>query len=367
MNDLPDNELLSAYLDGEATSAERRQVEQLLAASPAARETLEQLRALSNTLHSLPQEKIGADLGPRVLRLAERRMLTGEQRDSAHVEDAPVPLGPSLLGRFTRPRILIWLTITAIIAVIIRVNEERQGKQAARAPQEAASAPATSGEPSEPSRITAYPSNTKAAKPTPVGEPSESARSLAQSLRVECQEGKLPPPKHSADRFAPAEPAAGAKRGGHDEPSGASLVRRQPAEMVMVVHCDVSPQAAKRRTFEKLLARNGVVWQHYGPAEAGQSSSPLEVVYVEAAAGQVQAILKGLAGQRKAFPSFRVQSGTPYHRALTNQRSETPMQRVIFVLRMRDGTATAASAAASSAAAATSTKVADPSATHPPK
>ena len=76
MDKVPETELLSAYLDGELTAAEQARVEQLLAANPAARHWVEEMRALSNTLQSLPQEKVGEDLGPRVLRLAERRMLT---------------------------------------------------------------------------------------------------------------------------------------------------------------------------------------------------------------------------------------------------------------------------------------------------
>ncbi len=44
MNDLPQNELLSAYLDGELTAAEQAEIEQLLADSPAARQLVEELR-----------------------------------------------------------------------------------------------------------------------------------------------------------------------------------------------------------------------------------------------------------------------------------------------------------------------------------
>ena len=76
MDKVPETELLSAYLDGELTAAEQARAEELLAANPAARQWVEEMRALSHTLQSLPQEKVGEDLGPRVLRLAEQRMLT---------------------------------------------------------------------------------------------------------------------------------------------------------------------------------------------------------------------------------------------------------------------------------------------------
>ena len=50
MNNVPDNELLSAYLDGEVTAEQQADVERLLAANPAARQLLDELRALSSTL-----------------------------------------------------------------------------------------------------------------------------------------------------------------------------------------------------------------------------------------------------------------------------------------------------------------------------
>ncbi len=76
MNDLPENELLSAYLDGELTAAERAEVERLLAANPAARQLLDELRTLRATLRALPPRKLGEDLSRQVLREAQRRMLT---------------------------------------------------------------------------------------------------------------------------------------------------------------------------------------------------------------------------------------------------------------------------------------------------
>ena len=75
MNDVPDTELFSAYLDGELTADEQVRVEQILAASPEARLLLEELRALDSTLQGLPQEKLDEDLSARVLEVAERRML----------------------------------------------------------------------------------------------------------------------------------------------------------------------------------------------------------------------------------------------------------------------------------------------------
>lgn len=57
-----EDELLSAYLDGEVTEAERAAVEARLARDPVARALLEELRTLSNSLHSLPRDPAPAEL-----------------------------------------------------------------------------------------------------------------------------------------------------------------------------------------------------------------------------------------------------------------------------------------------------------------
>ncbi len=83
VNDAPLHELLSAYLDGELTAAERAGVEQILATDPQARQWLDELRALSHTLRALPRYKPDEDLSRPVLEIAERRMLTGSSSDGA--------------------------------------------------------------------------------------------------------------------------------------------------------------------------------------------------------------------------------------------------------------------------------------------
>src|SRR6516162_1162616 len=79
MSDVSESELISAYLDGELTAEEQARAEQILAGSAEARQLLEELRAMSGTLQSLPQLKLDEDLGPRVLQVAERRMLSPQE------------------------------------------------------------------------------------------------------------------------------------------------------------------------------------------------------------------------------------------------------------------------------------------------
>lgn len=67
MND----ELLSAYLDGELTDEERTQVEARLREDENARELLDQLRSASEAIRNLPQHALGYDLREQILSHAQ--------------------------------------------------------------------------------------------------------------------------------------------------------------------------------------------------------------------------------------------------------------------------------------------------------
>ncbi|MCX7425789.1 MAG: zf-HC2 domain-containing protein, partial [Planctomycetia bacterium] len=116
MNELPQNELLSAYLDGELTAGERARVEELLAADPAARRLVDEFRAVRDRLHALPKYTVGEDLGDRVLRAAERRMLGQATAPTAAEETPSSPeMRPwrSVARRFLSPRTLAWSVAAA--------------------------------------------------------------------------------------------------------------------------------------------------------------------------------------------------------------------------------------------------------------
>ncbi len=66
-----DDELLSAYLDGELTDEERAAVEARIANDPDAQQLLQQLRGVSQAVQKLPLEPVGRDLRDEILRRAE--------------------------------------------------------------------------------------------------------------------------------------------------------------------------------------------------------------------------------------------------------------------------------------------------------
>ena len=137
MKDLPENELFSAYLDGELTATEQAEVEQLLAESPAARQLLDEFRALSSTLQSMPQYALDEDLSDRVLRTAERRMLTDSERLSRPGGNGK--MWPSHLGRLLNARALVWSGLAVAIAVMFMLSQppEKDGGGVAMAPETA--------------------------------------------------------------------------------------------------------------------------------------------------------------------------------------------------------------------------------------
>lgn len=69
------DELISAYLDGELTADEQALVEQKLSESPEHQQMLGELSALRDSFQSLPSFSLGEKFGGRVLRAAERSML----------------------------------------------------------------------------------------------------------------------------------------------------------------------------------------------------------------------------------------------------------------------------------------------------
>lgn len=102
-----DDELLSAYVDGELTEAERAAVEARLVADPDAKHTLQQLRMVSQSVQALPQKSIGRDLREQILRRTEQ--LKPPARVAAATSSAAADGTPSRLGD-TMPQITVFRT-----------------------------------------------------------------------------------------------------------------------------------------------------------------------------------------------------------------------------------------------------------------
>ncbi len=67
-----DDELLSAYIDGELTASERAAVEARLAIDPAAQKLVHELRSVSQSVQAIPTATLGRDLSQEILRRARQ-------------------------------------------------------------------------------------------------------------------------------------------------------------------------------------------------------------------------------------------------------------------------------------------------------
>ena len=99
----------SAYLDDELPADQRAAVEVRLAADPAARQLLEQLRLVSQSVQDLPEESLGLDLRAAVLQQAEpaKRRARTSANPSSETPGSSTNGAPSLLDGDPIPRITI--------------------------------------------------------------------------------------------------------------------------------------------------------------------------------------------------------------------------------------------------------------------
>ncbi len=121
MNEWINDELLSAYLDGEVTAEEQAKIEKLLASQPQARQLLDELRALSGALQSLPPARLETDLSDRVIRAAQRQILTGGEA-AADSTGTAGSLWTQLRKRLTG-RALFWPAVAAVLALWIVLTD----------------------------------------------------------------------------------------------------------------------------------------------------------------------------------------------------------------------------------------------------
>jgi len=350
MMNVPENELFSAYLDGELTAEEQAKVEELLAASPAARQLMDELRALSTSLQALPAYQLHEDLSERVLRLAERRMLA-EPAAAKTPDRRPRPVEPgwrSIGRRVFQPRALVWSGLAVAVALILMVTERQQpqqpaGDRIAIAPQPAktpAAGPSIQAveEPAEEAERPAPEALVEEARPAALEEEPEPGREDAGKAAADKAETvrtrKAAPVDRPAEQAAPAPqtPPPGAVAEPSQPPSGPrpaaepkppSGQQRPASEPAIVVECTVSPEAARQGLFDEILARQKIARietadsrtadrptaskppesETNASLQADQATPEVICVEVEATPAQLRATLAELKARPKDFPA----------------------------------------------------------------
>jgi anti-sigma factor RsiW len=120
-NDDFDDELLSAYVDGELTAAERALVEERLRSDPTAAALVEELRSLSSAIKLLPRETLGRDLRAGVLaEVAQARADLDSHGPAAQSHATTLPLAPVDRWAGIR-RGLVWSALAIAATVLIAV------------------------------------------------------------------------------------------------------------------------------------------------------------------------------------------------------------------------------------------------------
>lgn len=242
-------ELISAYLDDELAPQERAEVEQMMAAEPALRKLHEELAALRATMQSLPRHKLEHDLGPAVLRRAERLVLRGGTTEGSAEDPSPMVSLRQWWSQGAGWRRLAWPAIAVAAALLIALFETREDKperQVAQAPQ---------GE----TAITA--------RPTPAADAVTQEGAPAGGISVAKEKSGA---RYASPQLAPAEPAG--KRVAAPAmnkrapaigmaPAAAPAVPTAarpaaPADVVLIVR----PDYVQARRFEKLLAQQDMEW-----------------------------------------------------------------------------------------------------------
>jgi anti-sigma factor RsiW len=111
------DELLSGYLDGQLSPEESQEVERRLADDPQQRQTYAGLRRLRDSFRALPKYRLDDGFAERVLRQAERQMLSSP-------DQSPVVVRPAATdsGRGRRRSTIFWLGLTVAVALLLAVG-----------------------------------------------------------------------------------------------------------------------------------------------------------------------------------------------------------------------------------------------------
>jgi hypothetical protein len=267
MENIPDDELISAYLDGELTGKDLARAEQLLASQADSRQMLDELTALRASLKALPQQRLGRDFAESVLRRAEREMLQPAGNKVAAIEAAALPtpvdtwrpeVPPILsMSRWTRP--LVWAALTTAAAIMIMMFSPPDARQKVALAPKVADGPAPADLAMQARDVDAPQDNAMIAADAVHGDPAP---------RVA---GREPAQNHF---FAGPDSAA---RGGRVNPTPESF-RMDVAggdDALLVVLCDVTPEVASSARFRRLLAEQQIPWQEVqagGKASDGQTA-----------------------------------------------------------------------------------------------
>ncbi len=316
MSHSSDNELISAYLDGELTGDEQKRIEQLLARSPEARQLADDFRALRATLQSLPPHAPGREFSARVVRLAERRSAARSPAPAAKSAAAKAPaakpesglpsidvakplaakkaaqesVGQMIVRALLRPRNLVWAGLAAAVALALHVAEMPSG------PGPDVANPRVT-EPPEPGSAV-QPGENPEPSPIPTIGPAPSA----------VVQGEPSPP--SPDLPPPPGPIP---------PGTLQITTEIAGDVVVLFDTNPATNAGRLRILQTLARRqllpadwdrNHPVWQQASATSVNPGAAGPKPIVIEFAAtrAEVEKILSELKGRPGEIDTIRVSS-----------------------------------------------------------
>lgn len=118
------DELLSGFVDGELSAADREYVQRWLARDPVARQTFEEFRELHERLRSLPKYRLDADFADRVIARIEQQLAEAENGKAPAASVTPASLACPTAAESQRSsgdwrRSLIWPALVVVAATLL--------------------------------------------------------------------------------------------------------------------------------------------------------------------------------------------------------------------------------------------------------
>lgn len=262
------DELISAYLDGELSASEQEYVERLLETDPHARRLHEQLRAVRAQFDDLPRHQLTADLAGDIL----RRMETS--RGTVTIEQSCHALTTRPFRALRHPRAWLWpaVAIAAALCIMLYQNRRERDNIAMRqaAEEELAARRAASDRESviggrdEPAKETA---GDALSLPLHARHDSKVSGSLSKDSTIRT-DGTLPGVvlgkkvtevdghgwqlKQAGENAMPSITRAGSGR------AASKTAADWFDQKVVYVNCVVTPEAAQQDAFRQVLIMNSV-------------------------------------------------------------------------------------------------------------
>lgn len=393
-----DDELLSAYLDDELSPAERARVDERLAADPAARALMEQMRAVSLAVRRLPVEKLDVDLRESILARAEQAKQTDNAKFARFPAESSSNVSPATTPEIDRPRLSFgrtrrgwfWAGLAVAAAILMAFilpkdhgqnvavrrkpasDEPRFGAAEMRAvpapaspvDQVAQDAPAPAPVPAnEAAPAAAQVADLYAGAPSrgmaaPQPAPSAQANAPLSEIPTESAFGRRaaePAARYAPPMEAPADDALGRGTNFSAPPAAAMAGGRSGAKVAadgaptveqdfVIVHVSATPEAIENKSFEQMLASNGIAFDEPAREEeavestlpGGQTAGALadeskaidtatpvaqvEMVLVEAPTEQITACLNTLRNDAANYVAVEVEGDAPQQSARVRQQ-----------------------------------------------